>query len=67
MLPRNASLPSSNTDSSSLKTAAATTRKATAASGHYAFAEKVLALPEVKSLLMSTVNAHNAAVQKGKG
>ena len=33
----------------------------------YAFAEKVLALTEVKSLLMSTVNAHNAAVQKGKG
>ena len=33
----------------------------------YAFAEKVLALPEVKSLLMSAVNAHNAAGQKGKG
>ena len=33
----------------------------------YAFAEKALALPEVKSLLMSAVNAHNAAGQKGKG
>lgn len=33
----------------------------------YAFAEKVFALPEVKSLLMSAVNAHNAAGQKGKG
>ena len=33
----------------------------------YAFAEKALALPEVKSLLMSVVNAHNAAEQKGKG
>ena len=33
----------------------------------YAFAEKVLALPEVKSLLMSAVNTHNAAGQKGKG
>ena len=32
----------------------------------YAFAEKALALPEVKSLLMSAVNAHNAAGQKGK-
>ena len=32
----------------------------------YAFAEKVLALPEVKSLLMSAVNAHNATEQKGK-
>ena len=33
----------------------------------YAFVEKALALPEVKSLLMSAVNAHNAAGQKGKG
>ena len=33
----------------------------------YSFAEKVLALPEVKSLLMSAVNAHNATEQKGKG
>ena len=33
----------------------------------YAFAEKVLALPEVKSLLMSAVNAHSATEQKGKG
>ena len=33
----------------------------------YAFAEKALALQEVKSLLMSAVNAHNAAGQKGKG
>ena len=33
----------------------------------YAFVEKALALPEVKSLLMSAVNAHNAAEQKGKG
>ena len=32
-----------------------------------AFAEKAFALPEVKSLLMSAVNAHNAAGQKGKG
>ena len=33
----------------------------------YAFVEKALALPEVKSLLMSAVNAHNTAEQKGKG
>ena len=33
----------------------------------YAFAEKALTLPEVKSLLMSAVNAHNASQQKGKG
>ena len=33
----------------------------------YAFAKKALALPEVKSLLMSAVNAHNATEQKGKG
>lgn len=33
----------------------------------YAFAEKVFALPEVRSLLVSAVNAHNAAGQKGKG
>ena len=33
----------------------------------YAFAEKAFALPEVKSLLMSAVNAHNASQQKGKG
>lgn len=33
----------------------------------YAFVEKALALLEVKSLLMSAVNAHNAAEQKGKG
>ena len=33
----------------------------------YAFAEKVFVLPEVKVLLMSAVNAHNAAGQKGKG
>ena len=33
----------------------------------YAFAEKALTLPEVKSLLMSAGNAHNATEQKGKG
>ena len=33
----------------------------------YAFAEKVFALPEVRRLLVSAVNAHNAAGQKGKG
>lgn len=33
----------------------------------YAFAEKALTLPEVKSLLMSAVNAQNATEQKGKG
>ena len=33
----------------------------------YAFAEKALALQEVKSLLMSAVNAHNATGQNGKG
>ncbi len=33
----------------------------------YAFAEKAFSLPEVRSLLMSAVNAHNAAGQKGKG
>lgn len=33
----------------------------------YAFAEKALALPEVKSLLVSAVNAHNTIEQKGKG
>ena len=33
----------------------------------YAFAEKALTLPEVKSLLMSVVNAQNATEQKGKG
>ena len=33
----------------------------------YAFAEKALALQEVKCLLMSAVNAHNATGQKGKG
>ena len=33
----------------------------------YAFAEKALTLPEVKSLLMYAVNAHNATEQKGKG
>ena len=33
----------------------------------YAFAEKVLALPEGKSLPLSAVNAHNATEQKGKG
>lgn len=33
----------------------------------YAFAEKAFALPEVKSLLMSAVNAQNATEQKGKG
>ena len=33
----------------------------------YAFAEKVFALPEVKNLLMSAVNDHSAAGQKGKG
>ena len=32
-----------------------------------AFVERALALPEVKSLLMSAVNAHNAAGQKGNG
>ena len=35
--------------------------------GAATFAEKAFALPEVKSLLMSAVNAHNAAGQKGKG
>ena len=30
----------------------------------YAFAEKVFALPEVKGLLMETVNAHNETEQK---
>lgn len=33
----------------------------------YTFAEKAFALPEVKHLLMSAVNVHNAAGQKGKG
>ena len=33
----------------------------------YTFAEKVLAFPKVKSLLMSAVNSHNAIKQKGKG
>lgn len=33
----------------------------------YAFVEKALALPEVKNLLMSAVNTHNASEQKGKG
>ena len=33
----------------------------------YAFAEKAHNLPEVKSFLMSAVNAHNATEQKGKG
>lgn len=33
----------------------------------YAFAEKALTLPEVKSLLMSAINTHNAAGQKRKG
>ena len=33
----------------------------------YAFAEKAFALPEVKSLLMSAVNTHNASQQKRKG
>ena len=33
----------------------------------YAFTEKALALPEVRSLLIESVNAHNAAGQKGKG
>lgn len=33
----------------------------------YAFAEKALALPEVKSLLMSAINAHNAAGQNENG
>ena len=33
----------------------------------YAFVEKALSLPEVRSLLVSAVNAHNAAEQKGKG
>ena len=33
----------------------------------YAFAKKAFSLPEVKSLLMSAVNAHNAVAQKGKG
>ena len=30
----------------------------------YTFAEKVFALPEIKSLLMEAVNAHNEAEQK---
>ena len=30
----------------------------------YAFAEKALAVPEVKGLLMETVNEHNRAEQK---
>ena len=33
----------------------------------YAFTEKVFTLPEVRALLMETVNAHNQASQKGKG
>lgn len=33
----------------------------------YAFTEKIFALPEVRALLMETVNAHNEASQKGKG
>ena len=33
----------------------------------YAFTEKIFALPEVRALLMETVNAHNQASQKGKG
>lgn len=33
----------------------------------YAFAEKAFALPEVRSLLVSAVNTHNASQQKGKG
>ena len=33
----------------------------------YAFVEKTFALPEIRSLLMSAVNAHNATEQKGKG
>ena len=33
----------------------------------YAFVGKAFVLPEVKSLLMSAVNAHNAIEQKGKG
>ena len=33
----------------------------------YTFSEKALSLPEVRSLLVSAVNAHNAAEQKGKG
>lgn len=33
----------------------------------YAFVEKALSLPEVRSLLVSAVNAHNATEQKGKG
>lgn len=32
----------------------------------YTFAEKTLALPEVKGLLMEAVNAHNAAEQKAR-
>jgi hypothetical protein len=31
----------------------------------YAFAEKALTLPEVKSLLMDAINNHNIAEQKG--
>ena len=33
----------------------------------YAFVEKALSLPEVRSLLVSAVNAHNATEQKAKG
>ena len=33
----------------------------------YAFTEKAFALPEVKNLLMSAINTHNASQQKGKG
>ena len=32
----------------------------------YAFAEKALAVPEVKSLLMEAVNEHSQAEQKGR-
>lgn len=41
--------------------------KALSETEFYAFAEKALTLPEVKSLLMAAVNAHNATEQKGKG
>ena len=41
--------------------------KALSETEFYAFTEKIFALPEVRALLMETVNAHNQASKKGKG
>ena len=41
--------------------------KALSETEFYAFTEKIFALPEVRTLLMEAVNAHNEASQKGKG